>query len=62
VKFKLEAKLWLGPCTGGGVDGGRGLGAVVQREREGNETTGEIKGNQKHRGCEVKQSSKMHLF
>jgi len=62
LKFELEAKLWLGPCTGGGVDSGQGLAAAVQRERGGNGTMGEIKGRQKHRGREVEQSSEMRLF
>jgi len=62
LKLELEAKLWLGPCTGGGVDGERRLAAALQRERGGNRITREINGRQKHRGLEVKQSSEMRLF
>ena len=62
MKFEFESTLWPGPCTGGGVDGGRGMAVAEQRERGGNGTMGEIKGRRKHRGRKAERSSEMRLF
>ena len=43
LKLELEAKLWLGPCTSGGIDDRRGLAASVQRERGGKQDYGRDK-------------------